>query len=66
MSTETQAREGWGCPPASRKFHYFREGMSLCGKWGFAFHLPLEQGQDDHSENCADCKRRRAKEVAAS
>lgn len=25
--------EGWYGPPNSRRFHYFREGRSLCGKW---------------------------------
>lgn len=30
--TDTQT-EGWYGPPTSRRFHYFRNGRSLCGKW---------------------------------
>lgn len=60
-------QEGWGNPdPYSllSKFHYFRNGMSLCGKWGF-FRGDVEQGQDDHSDNCTACKRKKIKEGRA-
>lgn len=52
---------GWGWPVNSKKAHYFRSGSerSLCGQWAF-----WGQREDDsHSspDNCAECKRRRAK-----
>ena len=55
-------KEGWGHPGhyQSRKWHYFREARSLCGKWMFTG--VLEQGSDDSPDNCASCKRKRAKE----
>jgi hypothetical protein len=57
--TARQGGEGWGWPPISRKAHYIEpDGRSLCGKIGFAFDLPLEQGNDGSPDNCAECRRR--------
>jgi hypothetical protein len=28
-------KRGWGWPTNSKKAHYFFDGRSLCGKWGF-------------------------------
>jgi hypothetical protein len=58
--------QGWGNPsPFSRrsKFHYYGEdGRSLCGKWGRVAGLPeVEEGMDDHADNCVECRRRKAK-----
>ena len=62
------ADEGWsslGRRSAKAKWHYFRDGRSLCGKrtippwWGD--HPSLSRGFDDSPDNCAECKRRRAK-----
>ena len=54
--------EGWGSPPWARSWHYITsDGRSLCGKIGFAFTLPLEQGNDDSTQNCAVCRKRLAK-----
>lgn len=65
MENENKIQEGWGNPEpySSRsKFHYFREGRSLCRKWGFYFG-DLEQGQDDHSDNCSACKKAKLQEA---
>ena len=56
-------KEGWGFLFNSRKWHYFRGGMSLCGKWGLLSSDALEQGNDNSPENCAACKRKRLREV---
>jgi len=61
-------QEGWGyAPHISRKWHYFVNGMSLCGKIGF-YRGRLEQGNDDSNDNCTACKkalqRRKAKQLA--
>lgn len=51
---------GWGRPLLSKKFHYFTADdptTSICGRWGF-FGGYREDEYDDHSENCAECKRK--------
>jgi hypothetical protein len=56
--------EGWGNPEpfnSRSKFHYFRGGMSLCRKWGF-YRGDLEQGNDEHWENCGKCQKSRLAE----
>lgn len=60
--------KGWGKPGGSNKFHYFEEGkiIPLCSKWMWGGALEkdaLEEGHDDHKENCAACKRLRLKET---
>ncbi len=51
---------GWAQPINSKKFHYFREGRSLCGKW-----LYLSSALDDDTEktdspdDCRECLKRR-------
>jgi len=49
---------GWGFPATGRKAHYFHhEAVSLCGKW--AFLGELDDSQDDHKQNCAECRKRK-------
>lgn len=55
-----KAAEGWGFPARSQKAHYFVSMTALCGKWGF-YGGPLELGNDGSLDNCAECKRRKAK-----
>lgn len=65
------ARSGWTTyGGSSRKWHYTEDadsdGRSLCGRWArnpFAgnVELPVVEGNDDASENCAECKRKKAK-----
>ena len=54
--------EGWGRPYKARKWHYFRERRSLCGRWLFSG-TDLEQGTDEHPDNCKVCRRELAKEI---
>lgn len=57
----TNTKEGWAFPGKSRKAHFFtNDGRSLCLGWGF-YAGPLEQGNDDSSDNCAKCKREKQK-----
>jgi hypothetical protein len=60
-------RQGWGNPQpfsSKSKFHYFRDGRSLCGKWGDLFGLmELDDKNHNHSENCAQCKKRKLAEI---
>jgi len=53
-------KSGWAWPGCSRKAHYFPAGeaISLCRKVGFVVHIPREEGDDDSSDNCAECRRR--------
>jgi len=51
--------EGWGWLTNSRKWHYFVDGKSLCGKWWAPWlRNDVEQGNNDSPDNCAECKRR--------
>ena len=54
-------KEGWFRPWESKKWHYFRAGRSLCGKWGFPGEL--SNGMDNSPDNCADCRRKRFAET---
>jgi len=56
-----EKKEGWGWPGRSRKAHYFLDLESLCGLWWFSGEL--FSGNEDSSDNCAACKRKRAKEI---
>jgi hypothetical protein len=70
-------RTGWGnpCPSdawpqhgtGSRpEFHYFgADGLSLCARWGVGHTRQLEEGRDDHPDNCPACvKKKREREAA--
>lgn len=63
MSTESKT--GWWNPnPYSARrrqtFHYVGpDGRSLCRKWGYIGLGELEEGNDDHPENCAACKNKK-------
>ena len=49
-----------------RKFHYYGEnGRALCGRSICFTKDPaaFEDDRHDHPENCAECKRRKAKEA---
>jgi len=64
MKTSTDivlTERGWGNPSSSKKWHYFVQGdsRSLCGKW--AYLGPREEGNDGSPDNCAECKKRKAK-----
>lgn len=42
------------------KWHYFKEdGRSLCGRAMIFNNKNAEQGNDDSSDNCAACKRKK-------
>ena len=60
----TRPTEGWGHPTTARKWHYFRGGRALCGRWMFMGVLEADStspGPDD----CAACSRARNAERIA-
>jgi hypothetical protein len=57
-------KEGWTWLMDSRRWHYFREGRSLCNCFLLWGKPELEQGENDSPSNCAVCKRKLAKEIA--
>jgi len=57
-------REGWGWIRDTRKWHYFVDGRSLCGKWMGLGLGELEQGNDDSPDNCVACKKALSKRKA--
>ena len=55
---------GWWFALNARKAHYFEEGeiISLCRRQMTLGHRPgTEDSNHDSADNCAECKRRRAK-----
>ena len=58
-----EKQEGWGWPLNSRKAHYFRDGLALCGKWMF-FGPPDGNQKEYSSDDCKACSRKREKEKA--
>lgn len=50
--------EGWNWLMNSRKWHYFVDKSSLCGKWAILNDDDLEIGSDDSPDNCAVCRRK--------
>lgn len=58
---------GWRNPrpmTLSSKFHYIDpSGRSLCGKW-LRVGGTVEEGKDEHSDNCKECMRRKKKNDA--
>ncbi len=63
--TTKRNTEGWAFPGHGQrtKAHYFVDGRSLCGKWGF-YSGPL--GLDDYAspDDCPTCRRRFEKRQA--
>ena len=62
MKKPRKPKEGWADIANSRKFHYVRNSMSLCGRW---LYLGPDLTQDDYttSDDCRACTMRRQKEL---
>lgn len=59
----SSAEQGWGNPrpyDSKSKFHFYaKDGRSLCGRYGRFLGLPeVDDAKDEHSLNCAGCKKR--------
>ena len=59
----TTRNEGWWWPVECEKRHYFRDGRSLCGRWG-SFNGDFPDCPDDALLNCAGCQKKRQREKA--
>lgn len=57
-------KEGWTWIVGAAKWHYMRNGRSLCGKWMLLGKPELEQGNDSSPDNCVACRRKLEKEKA--
>ena len=62
-SEPTGVKYGWGILSNSRKWHFVFENsygatVTLCGKTVLFRSAPLEQGLDNHEDNCAVCRRK--------
>jgi hypothetical protein len=64
--------EGWNWLFNAAKYHYFRAGRSLCGRWGMlgtpspGTLEPFDaQASQPGPQECVACWRKRAKEVRA-
>jgi len=59
-------KEGWNWIFGSPKWHYFRDGKSLCGKWMIlGKNESAETGNDESKSNCKVCSRKKLKEKSA-
>lgn len=56
------ANEGWAWPVLAKGSHYFRDGMSLCGRWMFTGDLSKNQAVS-HPKDCKVCRRKLEKET---
>lgn len=64
MESKGAENEGWTWVIFGKKWHYFRELRSLCGKWMLFSVSDLEQEDKfGHSCNCKACEKIRKKEV---
>lgn len=51
-------REGWKWLTNATRWHYFRGGRSLCGRWMTLTSSGMEKGNDRSPDNCRSCARR--------
>jgi hypothetical protein len=63
MMEKIKPAEGLAAPSGSRKWHYFRNGRSLCARW--IYRGDLEIGADSSPENCTACRAKMAAAIAA-
>ena len=62
--TETAIKEGWGVKaPGERKYHYYRDTMSLCGKRGLYRDDLTEHKGTFTDDDCAACRRKLEREA---
>lgn len=52
--------EGWTYLINSPKWHYVREGRTLCNRF-MVLNTEFEQGNDNSVDNCKACKKKLAK-----
>lgn len=50
--------EGWGFIYNSKKWHYYVNGYSLCGRWMVIVGQKFEQGNDTSPDNCKACRKK--------
>lgn len=55
--TTTEAR-GWYWPSNSRKAHYYVDGRSLCGRYGFPGKLGHPDDKGGCDDDCTPCSRK--------
>jgi hypothetical protein len=55
-------KEGWTYLFGAPKWHYFRDGRSLCGRW-MCLGSDFEAGNDTSPDNCTTCTKKRMREL---
>ena len=57
-------KEGWNYLVNSPKWHYFRDGRSLCRRWGiYGKNEDSQQGNNGSPDNCKACRTALEKEL---
>lgn len=67
------ADEGWGSPRRARSYHYFRDSMSLCGRWDLTVSFENPDPEYVHLRDdfavwgtlCTPCEEKRVKKIRA-
>ena len=47
--------DGWYRPWGAHKYHYFKQGRSLCRKWRWGYFPSLSRGNPVDTEKCVPC-----------
>lgn len=61
-TNNNKPKEGWKWLTNSTKWHYFRDGRSLCRRW-MTFGTIFEQGNNNSPDNCKACIKALEKEA---
>ena len=56
-------KEGWGQAFRGVRWHFVRDGKTLCGKSNVNYNADLHEGNDTSPDNCVKCRRMRASEL---
>ena len=52
-------KAGWAAVAGAKKFHYFEEGRSLCGRWMYWGAIyQSDQGESDPARDCKGCSKK--------
>ena len=48
---------GWGFPGLSKRWHFFANGISLCGKWMLGGPMQPDNNST-HRDDCKECRKK--------
>ncbi len=60
--TAPEKENGWRMPYSGKRFHYFRNGVSLCRKYDGFMSIPAYNGEPHETICCRQCFRKLMRE----